>query len=78
MIDRIEGTFYLKDPETEEATYQIQFYVDDGHSEQWGATKDQLIQAETSELLERFQKVLAQFVHVRLASHDVPDEYKGL
>jgi|MDTC01.3.fsa_nt_gb hypothetical protein len=63
MIDRIEGTFYLKDPETEEATYEIQFYVGDEHTEQWGATKNQLIQAETSELLIELQKLLVRFNH---------------
>ena len=65
MIDRFEGTFYLKDPETEEATYEIKFYVDDEHSEQWGATKNQLIQAETLVLLVELQKVLATFNHRR-------------
>lgn len=61
MIDRIEGTFYLKDPETEEATYEIQFYVGDEHSEQWAATKNQLREAKTLKLLDELQKVLVRF-----------------
>ena len=63
MIERIEGTFYLIDPETEEATYEIKFHVDDEHSEQWGATKNQLIEAKTLKLLVELQKVLVTFNH---------------
>lgn len=58
QIDRIEGTIYLKDPE-----HNIQFQLDDQMWEQFGATKHQLIQAGTSELMERLQRVLAEYMH---------------
>ena len=57
-IDRIEGTIYLKDDKT-----TIQFHLDDQTWEQFGATRSQLVQAGTSELMERLQKVLAQYMH---------------
>lgn len=57
QIDRIEGTIYLKDPE-----HNIQFQLDNQMWEQFGATKHQLIQAGTSELLDRLQRVLEQYM----------------
>ena len=58
QIDRIEGTIYLKGPE-----HNIQFQLDDQMWEQFGATTHQLIQAGTSELMDRLQKVLAEYMH---------------
>ena len=57
-IDRIEGTIYLKDDKT-----TIQFHLDDQTWHQFGATRIELVQAGTSELMERLQKVLAQYMH---------------
>ena len=57
-IDRIEGTIYLKDDKT-----TIQFHLDDQTWQQFGATRIQLVQAGTSELMERLQKVVAQYMH---------------
>tara|TARA_B100000900_G_C20144418_1_gene539251 strand:+ start:254 stop:475 length:222 start_codon:yes stop_codon:yes gene_type:complete len=64
-IDRIEGTIYLKDDETSQGftLMTIQFHLDDQTWEQFGATRNQLVQAGTSELMERLQKVLAQYMH---------------
>lgn len=58
QIDRIEGTIYLKDDKT-----TIQFHLDDQTWEQFRATRSQLLQAGTSELMDRLQKVLAQYMH---------------
>lgn len=58
QIDRIVGTIYLKDPE-----HTIQFDLTDQMWEQYGATRHQLIQSGTSELMHRLQKVLAEYMH---------------
>jgi len=78
MIERIEGTFFCIDPETEEPTCEIKFHVDEDHSEQWDVSKMTMIKENTYELLIQLQRAVQQFNQNRLASHDVPDEYKGL
>ena len=61
MIDRIEGTFYCIDPETEEPTCEIKFHIDEEHSEQWDVSKITMLKENTFVLLQRLQEVVRQF-----------------
>lgn len=66
-IDRIEGTIYLDYPKTSynpkgEGILPVQFVLDVEGWEQFGVTRNQLVQAGTSELMDRLQKVLAEFM----------------
>ena len=61
MIDRIEGTFYCIDPETEEPTCAIKFHIDEDHSEQWDVSKTTMLKENTFELLILLQEAVRQF-----------------
>ena len=66
IIDRIEGTIYLNYAATSNNPngyiLPIRFQLDDQVWEQFGASRHQLVQAGTSELMDRLQKVLAEYM----------------
>lgn len=61
MIERIEGTFYCIDPETEEPTCEIKFHIDEEHAEQWDVSKITMLKEGTVELLILLQEAVRQF-----------------
>lgn len=69
MIDRIEGTFYCIDPETEEPTCEIKFHIDEDHSEQWDVSRITMLKENTFELLKQLQEVVRQFNYERKPSN---------
>lgn len=69
MIDRIKGTFYCIDPETEEPTCEIKFHIGEDHSEQWDVSKITMLKENTYELLIRLQEVVRQFNYENKSSN---------